>query len=56
MSVSGQNQKSSVNPQTDAPDPKRSWRSRLLDHLVGAQQDQWRDGEAERLGGFEVND
>jgi len=25
-----------------------------FDHLVGARQDRWRNGEAERLGGLEV--
>src|SRR5258705_941613 len=39
----------------DANDPNRTWRSRLLDHLGGARQDRWRDGEAERLGGLEVD-
>jgi hypothetical protein len=27
----------------------------LLDHLVGRRQQRFRDGEAERLGGFEVD-
>jgi hypothetical protein len=28
----------------------------LLDHLVGAGQDRWRDRDAERLGGSQVKD
>ena len=28
----------------------------LLDHLVGGRQQRFRDGKAERLGGFEVDD
>jgi hypothetical protein len=28
----------------------------LLDHLIGSRQQRFRDGEAERLGGFEVDD
>src|SRR5271167_1834180 len=28
----------------------------LLDHLVGGRQQSFRDGKAERLGGFEVDD
>ena len=27
----------------------------LFDHLVGASEQRWRDGEAERLGGLEVD-
>ena len=28
----------------------------LLDDLVGVGEDRWRHGQAERLGGFEVDD
>ena len=28
----------------------------LLNDLVGAGEDRWRHGEAERLGGFEIDD
>src|SRR6516162_10303463 len=28
----------------------------LFDHFVGAKQDRWRHGKAERLGGLEVHD
>jgi hypothetical protein len=31
---------------------KVSW----FDHFVDARQDRWRDGEAERLGGLEIDD
>ena len=31
-------------------DPQRTWRTCLLDHLVGAGEEQRRDDEAERLG------
>ena len=31
-------------------------RSSLLDHLVCGRQQRFRDGEAERLGGLEVDD
>ena len=27
----------------------------LFDHLVGAREQRWRDGEAERLGGLEID-
>jgi hypothetical protein len=30
--------------------------SQLFDHLVGAREDRWRHGEAERLGGLEIDD
>src|SRR6516165_1772945 len=29
---------------------------RLLDHLIGGRQQRFRDGEAEGLGGFEIDD
>src|SRR5690349_20788322 len=48
--------KSSTHPQNDAPDPERTWRTRLLDHLVSSAEQQQRDGEAERLGGLHVDD
>lgn len=34
----GVNQKSSNHPQNDVIDPKRKWRTRLLDHLIGADK------------------
>jgi hypothetical protein len=34
---------------------KLPWEARLLDHLVGAQQDRWRHSKAERLCGLDVN-
>ncbi len=37
-----------------AADPNLTWRTRLLDHLVGAGQDRWGDGETKRLGGLPV--
>jgi hypothetical protein len=42
--------------ETAAFDPKRTWRNRLLDHLVGAGEDRRRDGKAERLGRSVVDD
>jgi hypothetical protein len=36
-------------------DPKRTFRG-LFDHLVGDREQPRRDGEAERLGGLEVDD
>src|SRR5262245_43997832 len=42
------------------PDPSRcsnqAWMRGLLDHLVGAAQQRERNGDAERLGGLEVDD
>jgi hypothetical protein len=37
------------------PSPAMNSR-RLLNNLVGGSQQRFRDGEAERLGGFEVDD
>ena len=31
-------------------------RDALLDHLIGGGQERFRYGEAERLGGFEIDD
>src|SRR5260221_13764454 len=41
--------------QNDANDSRRTWRE-LLDHLVGAAEDRRRNGEAERLGGVQIDD
>ena len=41
--------------QVSGPDPKRA-PARLLDDLVGAGEDRGRDGQAERRGGFEIDD
>ena len=39
------------------PLPTRSGHSRgLLDHLVGAREDRWRDRQTERLGGLQIDD
>ena len=46
-------------PLNVANDPNRKpsvHRSSLLDHLVCGRQQRFRDGEAERLGGLEVDD
>jgi hypothetical protein len=42
--------------QTDATDPERTWRNRLLDHLVGAGEGRRRNGEAERPRGPQIED
>src|SRR5262249_30237219 len=40
----------------DSIGPYRTWQYRLLDHVVGAEEDRWRDGQPERLGGLEIDD
>jgi hypothetical protein len=40
---------------TMLPIKKRSFSFRLLDDLVSAGEQRWRDSEAERIGGFEVD-
>jgi hypothetical protein len=37
------------------PGPEADMPSRSLDHLIGACEDRYGDGEAERLGGPEVD-
>jgi hypothetical protein len=39
-----------------ASSQNRSFAWRLLDDLVGAGEDRWRDGQAERSGGLEIDD
>ena len=42
---------------THNPWKRAVWETdRLLDHLIGGRQQRFRDGEAEGLGGFEVDD
>src|SRR5215467_5083387 len=41
--------------QSDAHDPYRTWQYRLLDHVVGADEDRLRDRQPERLGGLEID-
>src|SRR5580700_10651790 len=37
-------------------DPERPWRNCLLNHLICVSEDRRRDGQAEPLGGLEVDD
>jgi len=41
--------------ETDAFDPKQTWRNRLLDDLLGAGENRRRDGEAKRLRGLAID-
>src|SRR5262245_25433541 len=51
----GAKQTSRQGHEIDASDPYRTWQYRLLDHVVGADEDRLRDGQPERLGGLEID-
>src|SRR5438094_8588069 len=56
MSEVGETLEVTVRWSNSAISPSGTWRSRLLDHLVGAHLDRGGYGDAQRLGRLEVDD